>query len=948
MSLSLTDYRIRTKIVFALLLPVFGLLWIAGTAIERRYSTVDSTQSMINVASLATELSGLVHELQKERGLSAGFIASKGSTYRDQLTSQRGSVDEARRRLEAAQTIVTKGAGSESARKAAQTLGMLNDTRNRVDGLSIPGSESFAYYTDTIGSLLAEASELLQTPSDPVVTNLAAAHLQLVLGKESAGQERATGNAAAASGTFAPANLKRLVELAAFQEAYFRNFERLAPANLVAELKSASISNDVEAMRQGMVRDLPAGRVTSFTAPDWFRVTTDRINRLKQVEDNSAAILVGYARAVHDGALNDLVVTTAVTTILLIITILLASFIVRGISAPLSTITTSMRRLAEGDTDIEIDDFKRSDEIGTMTDALRTFHHAMLDRTRHAEALQAAEVEHQKAMREQLLAMTRSVEEDLAGAVREVGEISGEMEKNAVDVAAQISMVQSEAAKVMEVARVSNERTTEVASITEEMAATGQEISRQATHASSIAKSGVSRAQNVVTEIDRLKAATGRIGAIAKAINDIATKTNLLALNATIEAARAGDAGRGFAVVAGEVKALARQTGQATDEITQLISSVHGAVSSCTSAIEVVISGIVEIEGGTTIVASAVEEQNAANQQMSQHAASLARDASHLSQIVGDISTRSDACGDLSRKVEASARRTHGAVEKLSERLVLVMRQSVSGDRREDDRIPISLPITVDGLSGKVRGNTIDISVGGCLIRTDQKPTLKQNDEFNIDIERIGTIPAIFLGTSNRGHHVEFNNPNSEISTKIKHLVDELLEADRSYIELAQRTARDVSSRLTIAMNKGCLSAEDLFDKNYQKVPDTSPQQYITRYSEVFDDIIWPAIEPVITAQPGIIFCAPTDRGGYIATHNKKYSAPQRPGEVVWNTANCRNRRIFNDQAGLTAARCNRSFVLQAYDRDMGGGQMVLLKEVDVPIVVFDRHWGAVRLGYKI
>mgnify|MGYP006155397909 CR=1 FL=1 len=94
-------------------------------------------------------------------------------------------------------------------------------------------------------------------------------------------------------------------------------------------------------------------------------------------------------------------------------------------------------------------------------------------------------------------------------------------------------------------------------------------------------------------------------------------------------------------------------------------------------------------------------------------------------------------------------------------------------------------------------------------------------------------------------------------------------------------------------------------------------------------------------------FCAAIDENGYLPTHNKKFSAPQRPGDTVWNTANCRNRRIFNDRTGLASARNQRPFLLQTYRRDMGGGNFVLLKEASAPIVVQGRHWGGLRLAYR-
>ena len=90
------------------------------------------------------------------------------------------------------------------------------------------------------------------------------------------------------------------------------------------------------------------------------------------------------------------------------------------------------------------------------------------------------------------------------------------------------------------------------------------------------------------------------------------------------------------------------------------------------------------------------------------------------------------------------------------------------------------------------------------------------------------------------------------------------------------------------------------------------------------------------------------DTNGYLPVHNKIYSHPQRPGDVTWNTANSRNRRIFNDAAGLAAGRNQRAYLVQSYARDMGNGKTIMMREIDVPVRVQGRHWGGFRTAYKL
>jgi len=106
--------------------------------------------------------------------------------------------------------------------------------------------------------------------------------------------------------------------------------------------------------------------------------------------------------------------------------------------------------------------------------------------------------------------------------------------------------------------------------------------------------------------------------------------------------------------------------------------------------------------------------------------------------------------------------------------------------------------------------------------------------------------------------------------------------------------------------------------------------------------------EAFLAKDKRMTFCAMVDRNGYLPVHNKIYSHPQRPGDIAWNTANSRNRRIFNDPAGLAAGHNQRAYLVQSYARDMGGGNTVMMREIDVPIRIQGRHWGGFRTAYKL
>ena len=170
---------------------------------------------------------------------------------------------------------------------------------------------------------------------------------------------------------------------------------------------------------------------------------------------------------------------------------------------------------------------------------------------------------------------------------------------------------------------------------------------------------------------------------------------------------------------------------------------------------------------------------------------------------------------------------------------------------------------------------------------------------------------------------------------------------DTPYISAAMETAGQVAKLLEDAVRTGTISVADLFDENYRPLAGTDPAQVATRFCDLTDRLLPQVQERVLGLSGRVVFCIAVDRNGYVPTHNRKYCQPQRPGELAWNTANSRYRRIFNDRTGLASARNRRPFLLQTYRRDMGNGQFVLMKEAAAPITVNGRHWGGLRLAFQ-
>ncbi|MBC7580322.1 MAG: methyl-accepting chemotaxis protein, partial [Tardiphaga sp.] len=218
------------------------------------------------------------------------------------------------------------------------------------------------------------------------------------------------------------------------------------------------------------------------------------------------------------------------------------------------------------------------------------------------------------------------------------------------------------------VAAASEEASTNVqsvASATEEMASSVNEISRQVQDSARIASEAVVQAQTTNDRVAELAKAAARIGDVVELINTIAGQTNLLALNATIEAARAGEAGRGFAVVASEVKALAEQTARATGEISQQINGIQAATRESVNAIREIGDTIGRMSEIASTIASAVEEQGAATQEISRNVQQAAQGTQQVSANITDVQRGASETGSASSKVLTAAKSLSGESARL-------------------------------------------------------------------------------------------------------------------------------------------------------------------------------------------------------------------------------------------------------------------------------------------
>jgi len=170
---------------------------------------------------------------------------------------------------------------------------------------------------------------------------------------------------------------------------------------------------------------------------------------------------------------------------------------------------------------------------------------------------------------------------------------------------------------------------------------------------------------------------------------------------------------------------------------------------------------------------------------------------------------------------------------------------------------------------------------------------------------------------------------------------DELNEQDKRMLGLAREAASKISMVMERWVRTGRISQKKLFAYLYYPIPKTEPQKFHTDYDTLSDQEVQPVEEQILTKDPSVAFCILIDRNGYVPTHNLKFAKPLT-GHIQIDLVNNRTKRIFNDRTGFRAGRNQNPFLLQVYSRDTGE----MMKDMSVPIVLFGKHWGGIRMGY--
>lgn len=390
----LSNRPIGLRIAVALLLPALGLVFFAGAMVLERRAVMAEMAALERLAAVAPDISAVVHELQKERGASAGFIGAKGGAFASPLDAQRRETDAALGRLrDTLAAFDAKAYGADFVRRLEaqrSRLGELAGVRTKVSDFSMPMGEMAGWYTTTIGGLLDVIGTMGTLSQDADITRSITAYIAFLQAKERAGIERAMGSNGFSAGAFAPAVYQRYVGLIAEQTAFQSLFRAFAAPELISALDgvlAAPAAKEVDRMRAIALESPQTGSTGGVAGADWFKTITAKIDGLKGVEDLTAAALLKQAKAAEANAFQAFLTTLAVVVLLLAATAGLVTIVVRGITRPIAMLTRDMGLLAQGDRTVSIDGVERGDEIGAISRAVQVFKDAMIANDRLQEEL---------------------------------------------------------------------------------------------------------------------------------------------------------------------------------------------------------------------------------------------------------------------------------------------------------------------------------------------------------------------------------------------------------------------------------------------------------------------------------------------------------------------------------------------------------------------------------
>ena len=658
--MTFSDISFKNKIFIVLALPLIGFLWLSILTIKQSYIVNNEMKNLTELTQLSISYSELVHELQKERGTTAGFLGSKGKTFVTRLNKQRLATDE---KLTSRDDFLKLNDFKQVSivklnQEIAAELEKLNLIRSQVSDLAIDSSKAIAYYTRLNAKLLSVSYIITDLSTNAKLTEQSIAYYNFLQGKERAGIERAVLSSTFARDEFSEGTFVKFVTLETEQKVFMANFLAFTSAENIRYYQEQMAHPAIKEVMK--LRTIAESKTSGFGVDPlyWFQQATLKIGQYQKSGQKIADNLLLFVKNAQATAFNTLALSIAVTIVLLMLVIVITRVSIKDLTSRVNELTQVMR-LVRNESDLTVrTKLQGKSELGQISIALNLtleqFSNTINEISSASLTLSAA-----------------------------AEETSVTCEHNAITLAEQQEGIVAIATAVEELSATVKE----VAGNTQATADSAREADSQAKSGLDVVQLSYHSIEELSQEIDRLAqrinslhASSGNITKVVDVIKSVADQTNLLALNAAIEAARAGEQGRGFAVVADEVRTLAKRTHQSTLEIESFIGSLQADVNAAHQVIEnsqqkasvavensknvehslqEITSTISHIFAMTEQVATAIEEQSVVTQDVAQNIINIELKSSETSAGASQIATTAKEQAYLATRMQDLANRFH-------------------------------------------------------------------------------------------------------------------------------------------------------------------------------------------------------------------------------------------------------------------------------------------------
>ena len=605
------------RLFFITLIPFVGMAYFAMQLTLQDYNVKKETQQLLPYVEFARDASALVHELQKERGISVGYISSKADAgFKNSLVEQRKLTDQSLQvYLKQAAQAMDRGSNKrlqEIITSVSKQLSLLAGHRSMVDALSSNVGDNVKYYTGIIENLIGSVGILVNVAKSNDPINHLLLYRSMMNAKEKAGLERAVGAAMFNGGSFNPAQYQTYVGLVETQNEFLTDFQLFASPQqriLFEQTVQGADVRQAEEWRGVLLALAQTNDTKGISSKEWFGKTTTRINQFKQVEDSIANDLIAAAKSDLGKAQSNMILTISLSSILVMIALVFGTIISLSIIRPMKGMANIIGKISDGEENVSLQEYPSRTEIGRISQATHVFAKAMRENRRLELERGKSEERANDERRKHLIHMADQVEMETEQGISMVLSAAEQMRVKADEMRALIEKSDGVMGEASAQAQHTDDLACKASDLAEQMLLAISEVAQQTNRSNELTRGAAKRSNDSRHAVAELAKAADSIGEFVSVINEIAEQTNLLALNATIEAARAGEAGKGFAIVAAEVKNLATQTNKSTEEIANQVAAIQKRTTGAVDAIEGIIESIETLSQVSSTIASAMEEQ---------------------------------------------------------------------------------------------------------------------------------------------------------------------------------------------------------------------------------------------------------------------------------------------------------------------------------------------------